>query len=160
MWNLQQQVWLKLSQSGYFIELNLMKASHPTHSTSWLRCYEPSDFNETKGKQTSLLPQTKYTSTSIDCNLFLLKLKSSTRLLQRHRSHWKQTHDQCLQWSSRSSPGDLSISWLGIILCIYPANERRRYIVTSSPIDCVHTQNDLCLAGLYAVITSMIPKHQ
>ena len=30
----------------------------------------------------------------------------------------------------------------GIILCTRPANERRRYIVTSSLIDWVHTQND------------------
>ena len=30
----------------------------------------------------------------------------------------------------------------GIILCMRPANERRRYIVTSSPIGWAHTQND------------------
>ena len=33
----------------------------------------------------------------------------------------------------------------GIILCLHPANERRRYIVTSSLIGWVHTQNDPCL---------------
>ena len=38
----------------------------------------------------------------------------------------------------------------GIVLCIHPANERRRYIVTSSIIGWVHTQNSpwvwhLCL---------------
>ena len=32
----------------------------------------------------------------------------------------------------------------GIILCIRPANESRRYIVTSSPIGWAHTQNDPC----------------
>ena len=32
----------------------------------------------------------------------------------------------------------------GTILCMRPANERRRYIVTSSPIGRVHTQNDSC----------------
>ena len=32
----------------------------------------------------------------------------------------------------------------GIILCMRPANERRRYIVTSSLIGCAHTQNDPC----------------
>ena len=32
----------------------------------------------------------------------------------------------------------------GIILCMCPANERRRYIVTSSPIGWAHTQNDPC----------------
>ena len=31
-----------------------------------------------------------------------------------------------------------------IILCMRSANERRCYIVTSSPIDWVHTQNDPC----------------
>ena len=33
----------------------------------------------------------------------------------------------------------------GIILCMHPANERRRYIVTSSLIGWVHTQNDPCI---------------
>ena len=32
----------------------------------------------------------------------------------------------------------------GIILCMRPANERRRYIVTSSLIGWAHTQNDPC----------------
>ena len=31
----------------------------------------------------------------------------------------------------------------GIILCMHPANERRRYIVTSSLIGWVQIQNDL-----------------
>ena len=33
----------------------------------------------------------------------------------------------------------------GIIFCMRPANERWRYIVTSSHIGCAHTQNDQCL---------------
>ena len=33
----------------------------------------------------------------------------------------------------------------GIILSMGLANERRRYIVTSSLIGCVHTQNNLCV---------------
>ena len=33
----------------------------------------------------------------------------------------------------------------GIILCMRPANERRRYNVTSSPIGWAHTQNDPCM---------------
>ena len=32
-----------------------------------------------------------------------------------------------------------------IILCMYPSNERPRYILTSSLISWVHTQNDHCL---------------
>ena len=32
----------------------------------------------------------------------------------------------------------------GIILCMGAANERRRYIITSSLIGCAHTQNDPC----------------
>ena len=36
----------------------------------------------------------------------------------------------------------LMIEWSGIILCMQPANERRRYNVTSSLIGWVHTQND------------------
>ena len=43
----------------------------------------------------------------------------------------------------------LSVQWqlicTGIILCMHPANERWRYIVTSSPIGWVHTQNDPCM---------------
>ena len=35
-----------------------------------------------------------------------------------------------------------SLGSSGIILCMCPANERRRYIVTSSPIGWAHTQND------------------
>ena len=33
----------------------------------------------------------------------------------------------------------------GIILCMHPANERWRYIVTSSLIGWVHSQNDPCI---------------
>ena len=34
----------------------------------------------------------------------------------------------------------------GIILCVCPANERRRYNVTSSHIGWAHTQNDPCIS--------------
>ena len=37
-----------------------------------------------------------------------------------------------------------SLSSSGIILCMCPANERRRYNVTSSLIGWVHVQNDPC----------------
>ena len=42
---------------------------------------------------------------------------------------------------------DIKVRWTcaGIILWTLPANERRRYIVTSSLICWVHSQNDLCL---------------
>ena len=33
-----------------------------------------------------------------------------------------------------------------ILLCMHPVNERRRYIVTSSLIGWVHTQNDICIS--------------
>ena len=36
-------------------------------------------------------------------------------------------------------------SFPGIILCVRPANERRRYIVTPSLIGWAHTQNDPCI---------------
>ena len=37
----------------------------------------------------------------------------------------------------------------GIILCMCPANGRRRYNVTSSLIGWAHTQNDLCTTGCF-----------
>ena len=37
-----------------------------------------------------------------------------------------------------------SVSVAGISLRVHPANERRRYTVTSSLIDWVHSQNDPC----------------
>ena len=50
-----------------------------------------------------------------------------------------------------------SISLEEFILCMRPANERQRYIVTSSPIGWAHTQNDpwphvlLCFDRLYCI---------
>ena len=35
--------------------------------------------------------------------------------------------------------------YAGIIVCMRPANGRRRYIVTSSPIGWAHTQNNPCI---------------
>ena len=43
-------------------------------------------------------------------------------------------HDMCLHFNN----------YAGIILCMRPANERRRYNVTSSLIGWAHTQNDPC----------------
>ena len=37
-------------------------------------------------------------------------------------------------------------------LCVHPANERWRYIVTSSLIGWAHTQNDFCIMKFSAVI--------
>ena len=37
------------------------------------------------------------------------------------------------------------VIYAGTILCMRPANDRRRYIVTSSPIGLAHTQNEPCL---------------
>ena len=46
---------------------------------------------------------------------------------------------------SASTPGHTFYrTWAVIILCVHPANERWRYIVTSSLIGWVHTQNDPC----------------
>ena len=36
-------------------------------------------------------------------------------------------------------------SWPGIILCMRPVNERRRYSVMPSLIDWAHTQNNACM---------------
>ena len=47
----------------------------------------------------------------------------------------------------------------GIILCMRPANEKRRYIVIFSLIGWVHTQNDPCNADeLYLRKTSQLPQ--
>ena len=46
----------------------------------------------------------------------------------------------------------------GIILCMHPANERRRYDVTSSLIGWVHTQNDPC--GLEVKLDWFQEKHK
>ena len=49
-----------------------------------------------------------------------------------------------LGWlSGLGNVGD-GINHTGIILCMRPAKERRRYIVMSSPIGWAHTQNDPC----------------
>ena len=44
----------------------------------------------------------------------------------------------------------------GIKLCMRPANERRRYIVTSSLIGWVHTQNDPCTQIINAIWSAQI----
>ena len=47
--------------------------------------------------------------------------------------------------------GNSIYTYAGIILCMRPANERRRYIVTSSLIGWAHTQNDPCIWYAYIV---------
>ena len=42
----------------------------------------------------------------------------------------------------------------GFILCPRPANERRRYIVTSSLIGWVYSQNDPCIVNTTAATLS------
>ena len=46
--------------------------------------------------------------------------------------------------------------YTGIIVCMYPANERWRYIVTASLISWVHTQNDLWNVNWLCDIKSII----
>ena len=51
---------------------------------------------------------------------------------------------QWQQWCLRVQPmTKILTKYAGIILCMRPANERRRYKVTSSLIGWVHTKNDL-----------------
>ena len=45
-------------------------------------------------------------------------------------------------------------SGTGIILYMHPANERRRYIVTSSLIGWAHAQNDPCMTCFHTCVTS------
>ena len=56
---------------------------------------------------------------------------------------WKFV-DMCQALTSSPLYGnrDVGQQWAGFILCMRPANERRRYIVTSSLIGWAHTQND------------------
>ena len=74
-------------------------------------------------------------------NCFCWKLSYSDKCLQLRCQH---------QWPfviKLASDHTMAISYLshpGIILCMCPANERQRYIVTSSLIGCAHTQNDPC----------------
>ena len=54
-----------------------------------------------------------------------------------------------------SDKGALCMAWTGIIFCVRPANERRRYNVTSSLIGWAHTQNYPCMWWLL-LVPSMI----
>ena len=40
---------------------------------------------------------------------------------------------------------DIDRTLMGIVLCLRPANERRRYNVTSSLIGWAHARNDPCI---------------
>ena len=67
--------------------------------------------------------------------------------LWRNCNAWKKkTHLSCMV---STAVGDTTSS-AGIILCMYPGNERRCYIVTPSLIGWVHTQNDPCSAVVLA----------
>ena len=58
-------------------------------------------------------------------------------------SNWRKcTYRYCRRTCGIS---EIYYTFSGIILGAGPANERRRYIVTSSLIDWAHTQNDPCL---------------
>ena len=46
-----------------------------------------------------------------------------------------------------NDPGAVKMTYTGIILCMRPANGRRRYNVTSSLIGWAHTQKDPCVNG-------------
>ena len=54
----------------------------------------------------------------------------------------------------------LIISSSGIILWMHPANERWRYIVTSSLIGWVHTQNDPCIPYIKVHLNNNKSSHQ
>ena len=51
------------------------------------------------------------------------------------------------------------IASTGIILCMCPANERRRYNVTLSFIGWTHTKNDPCFNGLWDHVKSVPPSN-
>ena len=55
--------------------------------------------------------------------------------------------------------GHRGIADAGIILCMHPANERRRYDVTSSLIGWAHTQNDPC-DGIHVVAVGLSLRYQ
>ena len=50
-------------------------------------------------------------------------------------------------------------SLAGIISCMRPTNERRRYIVTSSLIGWAHTQNDPCQVMACWLLAYLVPSH-
>ena len=54
---------------------------------------------------------------------------------------------------------NLILSFTGVILCMCPANERRRYIVTSSLIGWAHAQDDALLQLLLVIATNFCTCH-
>ena len=91
---------------------------------------------------------------------FLHKMNDRVKLLQTQVWIQIQIPEGLLPNSQLTEPQKVPLSWLwscaihlratsqkmlqisGIILCMRPANERRRYNVTSSPIGWAHSQND------------------
>ena len=73
-------------------------------------------------------------------NWFIIKQKQSQKM------HGKSSYNFMVM---------VTVPHTGIILCMCSANERR-YIVTSSPISWVHTQNDPCAHMLYSIVMQSI----
>ena len=72
-----------------------------------------------------------------------------------------------MAWNSKSILGWWSVKCLfynrycGIILCMRPANERRRYVVTSSLIGWAHTQKYPCIMLIFVLsIVTILPKRR
>ena len=81
-----------------------------------------------------------------------VRTKSWTRIIQPLCSASQipsitcSTHDPCYKTCNLPlSLGPWLSHWAVVVLCMCPANERRRYIVTSSLIGCAHTQCDSCI---------------
>ena len=82
----------------------------------------------------------------------------STNIIKRFTSYYPFMYSDVMWHSARKSANVNLMSryntiqynnvlqhdtiWPGMILCMRPANERRRYIVASSPVSWAHTQND------------------
>ena len=66
-----------------------------------------------------------------------------TALLCNDVSHWSGANIESALYTCRVFDGQYTYE-TGIISCMHPANERRRYNVTSSLIGWAHLQNDPC----------------
>ena len=82
--------------------------------------------------------------------IFILSGISSVQMIKKVISH-SISQWEFLLWRISHGVATIIRLWLiyptstGIILCMRPANERRRYSVTSSLIGWVLTQNDPCI---------------
>ena len=70
--------------------------------------------------------------------------------------HWRLSLGYCHDADFVATGGTRGCCYAGIILCMRPANERQRYIVTSSLIGWVHPQKVLwlCTSPVLAVMKS------